>query len=531
MKEHLDIRIKNAFVYDGSGGHPYRSSIGIKGNKIVHIGNGNHTSITDIDAQGLVLCPGFIDTHAHSEFTILSAPECESKVLQGVTTEINGNCGLSAAPLFGEAKKRRLDDMREFDITERWSEFMEYFALLEERRPAINFATLTGHGNIRASVKGYSDGKATDEELSRMVNLSDKSFADGSLGFSTGLIYPPGVFTDTDELIYLFTKVKGKEELVYTSHMRSEGDRLIEAIEEALTIGRKTGMKVHISHLKTGGKENWRKADEVLNVINDAIDEGLSVTFDRYPYTGASTDLDTMLPSWTYEGGSEKELKRLKDIETRKKIIDHLKSKYKEKSDYEAILVSSVMTDKNRWIEGKSIAHIAHELKKTPEETVIDILIEENLRAGAIFMSMSEDNLRKFLSHPNCMIGSDSAVRNYAGITANGKPHPRGFGSFPRFLGKYVRDERLMPLEEGIRRVTSLPAETFSIKGRGLIKEGYYADVVVIDPEFIKDAATYEEPFKKPQGIEYVIVNGNMTISKGALLHHSGHGMIVKANN
>lgn len=530
MKERLDILIENAFVYDGSGKSPYTSSIGIKNEKIVHIGDGSFDCSTLIDARGLVLSPGFIDTHAHSEFTIMAAPECESKILQGVTTEVNGNCGLSAAPLYGEAIKRREDDISEFEISERWTDFKEYFALLEKRRPAINFATLTGHGNIRASVKGYSSGKATDGELSEMVRMSDRTVAEGSLGFSSGLIYPPGVFTETDELIQLFKRVRKRSGFIYTSHMRSEGDRLIEAIHETLLIGREASMKIHISHLKTGGKRNWHKVDEALNILNDAVDEGLQVTFDRYPYTGASTDLDTVLPSWAYEGGKDEELKRLKHNETRKIIIDYLKSQYAEERDYEAVLVSSVMTDKNRWIEGKSISYIAGEMNKAPEEALLDILIEENLRAGAIFMSMNEGNLMKFLTHPRCMIGSDSALRNYSGITAKGKPHPRGFGSFPRFLGKYVRDEGLMTLEEGIRRMTLLPAESFGIKGRGLIQEGYYADIVLLDINSLKDTATYEDPFNKPEGIHYVIVNGKLVVSNGKLMDNERAGMIIRAD-
>ncbi|MEE9524794.1 MAG: amidohydrolase family protein, partial [Thermodesulfovibrionales bacterium] len=421
MTKVLDIVIKNAFIYDGSGTSPFSASVGIKDKKIIYIGKEHYESAKIIDVDGLALSPGFIDTHGHSEFSILSALECESKIAQGITTEINGNCGLSAAPLIKEAKKRREADIAEFGILERWSDFNEYFAVLEKRRPAINFATLTGHGNIRASVKGYAAGRSTNEEISEMAHLFDRSLASGSFGMSTGLIYPPGVFTGAEELVMLMREADTNRNMVYATHMRSEGDKLIESIKEAITIGKEAGARIHISHLKTGGQENWHKVDDALRVFNSAVGQGVPVTFDRYPYTGASTDLDIMLPSWMYEDGNEQELKRLRASDTRKKIIDHLKAIYKEVNNYESVLVSSVVSEKNRWMEGKSIVYISRELKKTPEDTILDILIEENLRVGAIFMSMSEDNLRKILSHPMCMIGSDSSIRNYSGITAKGK--------------------------------------------------------------------------------------------------------------
>jgi N-acyl-D-amino-acid deacylase len=528
MSRGLDILIKKALICDGTGSSPFQTSIGIKDQKIVHVGEEKHEGTDIIDADGLMLAPGFIDTHGHSEFAILSAPESEAKVLQGITTEINGNCGLSAAPLLGDAKERREVDIAEFDIPERWSDLTEYFAILEQRKPAINFATLTGHGNIRASVKGYADGQASEKEIIAMTELAERSLLSGSLGFSTGLIYPPGVFTEEDELIMLLRSMANRDNLIYASHMRSEGKELLNAIKETLTIGRETGMKVHISHLKTGGKENWNKADSALEMIDDAVKEGLRVTFDRYPYTGAATDLDIMLPSWAYEGGNEKEIERIKDTNTRDKIIEYICSIYKKESDYETVLISSVMKDENRWMEGKNVHEIAQEVSKLPWNTVLDLLVDEELRVGAIYMSMSEDNLKKFLQHPLCMIGSDSSVRNYSGITAKGKPHPRGFGSMPRFLGKYVRNEGLMSIEEGIRRLTSLPAETFGLMNRGRIEDGYYADLVIFDPKTIIDTAVYGDPFQKPKGIEYVIVNGKIAVSNGELTSDNRNGKILK---
>ena len=361
--------------------------------------------------------------------------------------------------------------------------------------------------------------------------LARKSFDSGSLGLSTGLIYPPGIFTDTEELLRLVRANNRGEKLMYTSHMRSEGDRLIESIEEVLTICREGRARVHISHIKTAGKKNWHKVDVALDIINSAVDEGLEVTFDRYPYTGSSTDLDTLLPSWAYEGGNDEECRRLRDKSTRKRFVEHMKSAHEEKEYYGSVVIASVYNEENRWMEGRSVLDVAGATGLTPEDAVIDILLKENLRVTVIFLSMSEDNLRKFLVHPRCMIGSDSSVRSFEGVTAKGKPHPRGFGTFPRFLGKYVIGEGLMSLKEGIRRITSLPAETFGIKDRGKIREGYCADIVILDPESIKDTATYEEPFRKPQGIEYVIVNGKVVVHKGMLNPNAKPGMIIKADN
>ncbi|UCG78474.1 MAG: D-aminoacylase [Nitrospirota bacterium] len=529
MSGPLDILLVNACILDGTGAPAIKASVGIKNNIIAFIGDDRPSASDIINVEGLVLCPGFIDTHGHSEFSVLAAPECMSKLYQGITTEINGNCGLSAAPLAGEAKERREADLDEFNITERWSTFDEYFEILRKRSPFINFATLTGHGNIRASVKGYSDGRSTKDEVIEMSGMLNDTILKGSLGLSTGLIYPPGVFTDREELVALIKGIRSAKDLVYATHMRSEGDLLIESIEEVISICRSSGIKAHISHLKTGGRDNWHKVYEAISSVDKAINEGLDITFDRYPYTGAATDLDIMLPSWAYEGGNERELERISDKASRKKIIDHIRSIYKDENEYGSVIISSVTNDKNRWMEGEDLLSISGRVKKSPWDAVLDLLVEENLRVGAIYMSMSEDNLRKFLSHPKCMIGSDSAVRNYSGITAKGKPHPRGFGSMPRFLGKYVRDEALMGLEEGIRRITSFPAETFGLAGRGMIKEGYYADITVFDQKTVIDKATYKEPFSRPEGIHHVIINGKISVFDGELIPDSGHGIIIKA--
>jgi N-acyl-D-amino-acid deacylase len=575
VNKKLDILIKGGLIFDGTGSKPFEADIGISGDRIAFInkksevrsqkfnphspplekgGKGGFDRV--IEADGLAIAPGFIDTHAHSEFTLLSDPRAEGKICQGITTEINGNCGLSAAPLYGDALKQREGDLREFDIYERWSTFKEYFEILK-RGLTLNFVTLVGHGNIRACIVGYKDRRLNVLEKRKMNALLRKSIREGAIGISTGLIYPPGVYSETGELIELckalsqlykkssvakspYTPLyhdnpptpplekggKGGFEKegqggitadnegfgIYTSHMRSEGDHLIESIEEIISIGKGAGVKVHISHIKTSGKKNWHKINNAISLIEKAQKEGIRVTCDRYPYTAASTDLDTLLPSWACEGGIEEELKRLKSLKLRKKIKKEILNENLGEEYWESVTISSVSSDKNRWMEGKSIAYIAHYENSEPIDILFKILVEEKLRVGAIFLSMNEDNLRRFLSLPYVMIGTDSSARSTSGPTYKGKPHPRGFGSFPRFIGRYVRNNGIMSMSEAIQKITMLPAKTFGINKRGIIKEGAFADIVVFDHKKIIDRATFDKPFLRPEGIYYVIVNGSPVI-------------------
>jgi len=531
LKE-IDLLIKGGTVFDGTGGKPFEADIGVSGDRIAFISRNSKFKIQNskkvIDAKGLAVAPGFIDTHAHSEFTLLADPRAEGKLFQGVTTEISGNCGLSAAPLCGEAIKHREQDFKELGIKERWSTLREYFGILESRCPVINFATLVGHGNIRASVIGYKDKSPTGDELKKMQNLLRKTIDEGAIGLSTGLIYPPGIYSDTEELIELCKVLnfelrtlasasrrrRPNSELIYTSHMRSEGNKLLEAIEEVIRIGKEVKIKVHISHIKTAGKDNWHKIDEAVSLIENARRRGM-ITCDRYPYTAASTDLDTILPSWTYEGGVKEELKRVKSLKIRERIKKEILRRIKDKDYWNRVSISSVSSRENKWMEGKTLSYISSKINMSPVDTLFHILIDEKLRVSAIFSSMHEDNLKRFLSLPYTMICSDSSARSTSGPTCKGKPHPRGFGSFPRFLGKYVRGEGLMTMSEAIHKITMLPAKTFGMKGRGVIKKDAYADIVVFDPERVIDRATFDKPFLKPAGIYYVIVNGSPAVREG----------------
>ncbi|MEJ2695009.1 MAG: D-aminoacylase [Candidatus Sulfobium sp.] len=504
----LDLLIKNGVVYDGGKTPPFSADIGISGGKITFVGEfpGEDPDLT-INARGLAVSPGFIDTHAHSDFTLVADPRAEGKVCQGITTEINGNCGMSAAPLSGMTRERREGDLVELGIRERWTTLKEYFILLESRGIGLNIAVLAGHGNIRGSVMGYGDGPPSGREMLDMSGLLKEATDQGAIGLSTGLIYPPGVYSDTGELVEL-SKILKEKGLIYTSHMRSEGDGLLEAVGEVIEIGRKTGVKVHISHIKTAGEVNWYKAGRVCAMLEEARLSGTALTCDRYPYIASSTDLDAILPPWVYAGGSEEEMKRLKDNATRANIVKELTGQVLSGEYWKRVTISSVVSKANKWMEGKTLADISGKIGLDETDLLFRLLVGENLRVGAIFRSMSEDNLRKFLSLPFCMIGSDSSARCFDGPTMTGKPHPRTFGTFPRFFGRYVREERLMELSEAVYRATMLPALTFGLAGRGRVAEGMWADVTVFDPEKVLDAASFDEPFRRPEGIRYVLVNG-----------------------
>jgi N-acyl-D-amino-acid deacylase len=528
MKRSIDILIKDGLIFDGSGTEPFVSDIAISGDSIRSVGE-IHESAAEmvIPAKGLAVAPGFIDTHAHSDFMLIADPRAEGKILQGVTTEINGNCGMSAAPLYGKALERREDDLNELGIRHRWNTVREYRTLIAQQGAAINIAMLAGHGNIRGAVVGYENRGPSDGEFLTMSNLLNDAVREGAMGLSTGLIYPPGIYSETDELIKL-CRVLQPYGIIYTSHMRSEGAMLLEAIREVITIGKGSGVRVHVSHIKTAGMQNWHKADKAISMIMDARNDGLQITCDRYPYTASSTDLDSLLPSWAFEGGNEQELQRLIHEDTRARLRKELLDQTQGSGYWERVIVSSVASERNQWMEGKTIAQISSNINSDEIETVFNILVQERLRAGAIFMSMNEDNLRKFLSLPFCAIGSDSSARSFDGPTRLGRPHPRTFGTFPRFLGAYVRDAALMPMTEAVRRTTSLPAEIFGLKGRGRLKEGMFADITVFDSARISDKATFDDPFQGPEGIAYVLVNGIPAVWEGRPTGRLSGRMLVR---
>lgn len=523
MGRKIDLLIHNALVFDGRPSSAVSASVGIADDEIVFVGDADLRGDAGrvIEAGGLALAPGFIDTHAHSDFTLLADPRTAGKLSQGVTTEVNGNCGMSAGPLIGKALERREEDLRELGIRERWSTLDEYFELVEQRGTGVNTANLVGHGNLRGAVVGYDDKKPSPGELAAMQGLLSDAVASGAIGLSTGLIYPPGTYSDTSELAAL-GRVLHERDLIYTSHMRSEGTRLLEAVDEVIRIGREAGIKVHISHIKTAGELNWHKADAVITLLQQVRSEGLRLTCDRYPYIASSTDLDSILPSWVFAGGNDDELRRLNDPSARRRIEEEIREQVSRPGYWSKIMVSGVGSEKNRWMEGMTVEAIGGRLAMDGLDAFFRIIIEERLRVGAIFQSMHEGNLKKFLSQPFCMIGSDSSARCFDGPTAQGKPHPRTYGTFPRLFGKYVREERLLSLSEAVYKSTLLAAETFGLKRRGVIREGCFADLVLFDPETIADRATFGNPFQRAEGIHSVFVNGVEAMTEGRLTNRPG---------
>ncbi len=511
----FDIKIERATIYDGKGSEPFRGDIGIRGEEIVAVGSRlTEETRRRIDATWKIACPGFIDIHSHSDFSAVINPNSDSKVRQGVTTELVGNCGFSACPILDE--QHRADLSRKYagmgiEISWKWPE--EYFAILERNGIALNIATLVGHGNVRTAVMGGSSANPTMHELDRMRKIADRCLREGAFGVSTGLVYAPGMFSAKEEILKVVSVAREHGGL-YSTHMRNEGDRLKEAVEEAIACAKEAGVRLQISHLKAIGKNNWGRIGEAFEAIESARGEGLDVTCDRYPYIASSTSLDSILPSWAYEGGEEKELQRLADKESRAKMALEILKKRPDEDFWSRMVLSCVSARDLKKYEGKSIAEIAGEEGKDCCEAVFDILLNDELRSEMIYFSMCEENLEEVLRKPYTMIGSDGAARADYGVLAAGKPHPRVYGTFPRVIGRYVK-KGVVGMAEAIAKMTSMPARKIGLEGRGVISEGAYADIVIFDADKITDTATFDNPHRYPEGIELVMVNGKVAVEKG----------------
>lgn len=514
----LDLVIKNALIIDGRGSPGFLGDIGIQGERIVQIGSIQAAQGRRlIQAGGLTACPGFVDIHSHSDYHLLLTPLAESSIRQGVTLEIGGNCGYSAAPIWGEWLEERAATYRKlYDLELVWRTPSEYFARLEGIGISVNFGLLMGHNTLRGSAMGGSARPPRAEELSSMTEAARQGMKEGALGLSTGLVYQPACFAEASELTVL-AKVIGEEGGLLTAHMRSEGDSLLEAIQEVLSVAREAEVPLQISHLKTYGEANWGKLQEAFRSIEEALASGQNVSCDRYPYTAANTGLQAVLPRWALEGGRREQVGRLKDQEARPRIEAEL-AKRPERS-WSQVMISEVTQERNRVYEGLRVDEAASLAGKGPIEFVLDLLFEEECQVDAIFFTMSEENLRLILKKPYVMIGSDSGCRDHYGPLSRGRPHPRTFGTFARVLGYYVREEGLLSLEEAIKKMTWDPCRKLGIKDRGLIQPGFYADLVLFDPENIRDMATYEEPIRYPEGIKHVLVNGQVTVEEG---EHTG---------
>jgi N-acyl-D-amino-acid deacylase len=506
----IDIIIKNGTLLDGSGGPAFQSDIAIHNDRIVDIAP--HLNLAEanaiLDAKDHWVCPGFIDTHSHSDAYLLIEPSAASKLFQGITTEVVGNCGASAAPCLGAA--RLPSDWQTHTYPGQWQRMGEFRTLLETTRPAVNVVALIGHNVLRASIMGYEGRNAGPDEISAMVRLLEESLDAGGRGLSTGLIYPPGMYAAPQEIHALASTV-ARHGGIYTSHMRSESSALLAALEETIGVSRSTGVTVQISHLKTSGKPNWPLIDKALALINSARSEGIPVAADRYPYTSSCTELDVIFPNWATEGGREAELDRLRDPATRLRLRQDILTSRSDRS-WGTIVIGST----NAPFRGMPLEQAAITLGMEPVDAALHLIETDNLMTSAFFQGMSEDNLWRILAEPWVMIGSDASLRAPWGPLSIDYPHPRAYGSFPRFLRAAI-DGKTVPLPDAVRKMTSLPATQFSLEGRGTLKRGAFADITVVDPARLRDNASYANPHCFAEGITDVLVNGIPVLSGGQL--------------
>lgn len=486
-----DLLITNARIVDGSGNPWFRADVAVRDGRIAEIGHIAPDSARKvIDAHGQILAPGFIDVHTHVE-SIYSLPAAENFIRMGVTSLVTGNCGTST------------------------TDVGEFLGRMKEKPLAVNLATLIAHGSVRRKVMGLGDRPPTPDELKQMEAVVEQGMKDGAVGLSTGLIYVPGTYAKTDEIVAL-ARVAARYGGLYATHMRNEGDRVADAIRESIQIGELAGLPVEISHFKISNKKLWGQSPMTLGLVRDARARGLVVTVDQYAYTASSTSLDSRLPSWLRAGGLDEAKKRLADKATREKAINDTKESLKRSGfkDYSFAVVASYDPDKS--FNGKSIAEITKQVRhKTDITSQIEQMLEmyEAGGAGMIYHGMDEGDVKRIMQEPFTMIASDSGVRQ----VDESVPHPRGYGNNARVLGRYVRELKLITLEDAIRKMTSLPAQTFGFRDRGLIREGYAADFVIFDENTIADRATFVNPHQYPSGISYVIVNGETVLANGQM--------------
>ena len=517
----FDLLIRNGTVIDGTGRARYVADVAIKGDRIIRIGTlPKATAARVIDASGLIVAPGFIDMLGQSETYLLIDPRAMSKVMMGVTTEVTGE-GESIAPINERQIKEQEDFLRRFNLTMDWRTLGDYFKRVERQRMGLNLATFVGATQVREYVIGYDDRAPTPAELEQMKKLVADAMREGALGVSTSLQYVPARFAKTDEIVEL-AKVARQFGGIYATHQRSEANALDESLGEVFEIARRAQIPVEIWHLKTAYKKNWGRMPEVLNRIKTARAKGLDITADIYPYIAGSTSLSACLPPWALEGGTEKMLARLRDPTTRARLKEEIST---DSRDWEniylgsggpgGVLIGAVVNRDLEPMQGKRVSQIAEEQKKDPLDAIFDLLLADHGQTSAIYFMMSEADMRAAMRAPFVSFCTDSGARATDGPLAGSKSHPRGWGSYPRILGRYVRDEKLLTLEEAIRKMTGGPAARVGFRDRGVLKPGYFADITIFDPQHVIDRATFEMPNQYPQGIEYVLVNGQIAVDRG----------------
>jgi N-acyl-D-amino-acid deacylase len=521
----FDVIIKGGTVYDGRGEKPRVIDVAIRGDRIAGLGTFSAGQArTVIDANGLAVAPGFINMLSWSTESLIEDGRSQSEIREGVTTEIMGE-GLSMGPLNDRMKERMRSQQGDIKYEIKWNTLAEYLRYLEQKGVSCNVASFVGATTIRDFVIGLEDKPPTPEQLEQMRELVRKEMEAGALGIGTSLIYPPAFYAKTEELIEL-CKIAAKYKGKYISHMRSEGNRLLEAIEELLRISKEAGIPAEIYHIKAAGQPNWGKADAMLTKIEDARKAGLKITADMYTYTAAGTGLDACLPPWTEDGGYPALFKRLRDPATREKIAtevrtpsDKWENLYLAAGSPEKILLSGFKSEKLKPLTGKSLAEIAKMRGQDPVETLMDLIAEDESRIDCIYFLMSEENVKKEIVKPWVSFGSDEASQSPEGNFLKSNCHPRAYGCFARVLGKYVREEKILTLEQAIRKLSSLPATNLGLDHRGFVQEGMFADVVVFDPATVGDRATFDKPHQYSVGMKHVFVNGAQVLKDG---EHTG---------
>jgi N-acyl-D-amino-acid deacylase len=516
-----DLIIRNGRIVDGSNRPGYNADIAIKGDRIVGIGKlSSAKAARVIEGKGMIVAPGFIDMLGQSETYVLIDPRAMSKVMMGVTTEITGE-GESIAPINERLIKEQVDFNRRYNLTVDWRTLDDYFKRIEKQGIGVNLGTFVGATQVREYVVGFDNRPPTESELEQMKALVTQAMKDGALGLSTSLQYVPARFAKTDEIVEL-AKVAHQHGGIYATHQRSEANALDESLNEVFAIARRAQIPVEIWHLKTAYKKNWGRMPEVLKKIETARKQGLDITADVYPYVAGSTSLSACLPPWALEGGSERMLARLRDPAIRERLKQEITTDVKDWENIYlgsggggGVLIGSVVNRELESLQGKRISQIAEEQKKDPLDAIFDLILADHGQTGAIYFMMSESDLRAAMRAPFVSFCTDSGARATDGPLAGAKSHPRGWGTYPRILGRYVREERLLTLEQAIQKMTGMPATRVGLRDRGFLREGMYADITIFDPQHVIDRATFEMPNQYPTGIEYVIVNGQVSVDKG----------------
>lgn len=520
-----DVVIRNGTLYDGSGEAPVRGDVAIRGDSIVAVGDiGAARGELEIDATGLAVAPGFINMLSWANVSLIEDGRSQGDIRQGVTLEVFGE-GSSMGPLNEAMKREMLERQGDIKYDVAWTTLGEYLEHLVERGVSTNVASFIGATTVRIHEVGYEDRPPTAEELARMQDLVRQAMEEGALGVGSSLIYAPAFYAGTDELVAL-ASAAGEYGGMYISHMRSEGNRLLEAVDEVIEIARRAGVPAEIYHLKAAGEENWGKIDRVVEKIEAARAEGLRITTDMYTYTAGATGLDAAMPPWVQEGGHDAWVERLKDPRIRRRVAREMKTPTDEWENFyvaagspDRILFVGFRQDSLRYLTGKTLAEVAEMRGQDPVETAMDLVIQDDSRVSTVYFLMSEENVRKQIALPWMSFGSDGGSYATEGVFLNSSTHPRAYGNFARLLGKYVRDEQVIPLQDAIRKLSALPAENLGIRRRGRLEPGYFADVVVFDPLEIRDNATFEEPHQYATGMRHVFVNGVQVLRDG---EHTG---------